>query len=251
MSRLSGVQFFGAAGRSTETRNMNQKIIQLGRLFAWAVACSATIGIASCNISSNVDMEPRAAASMPATMVAVAAQKSDVPGINLQCDVNHIRNAPAPFHWSFKKVATPDTNADWEANITHDSIAGTYIGDSGARTIHAVRSDTTAWNTASLALTGPLPASTFALVNNSSAISRAGAENVNGEDTINYTIDTSRDAPADASLIRNVLGANGFIRGSAWVTQGGCPVKFVLDVEQHNGDGTVEKERYEANVTQQ
>lgn len=230
---------------------MNRKMIQLGRLFAWVVVGSATMGLTSCNVSSKADIAPRSAASVPATMVAVAAQKSDVPGINLQCDVNHIRNAPAPFHWSFKKVATPDTNADWEANITQDSIAGAYIGASGARAIHAARSDATAWNTASLALTGPLPASAFALVNHSSAIVRAGAENVNGENTIKYTIDTSRDAPADASLIRNVLGVNGFIRGSAWVTPGGCPVRFVLDVEQHNGDGTVQKERYEANVTQQ
>jgi len=185
-----------------------------------------------------------------ASAVTAASSRSDDPGIDLQCVVDRIRKAPVPFHWSFKEVVPPMTNADWEADVTPDSIAGTLIGSSGTRAIHSVRSDSTSWSTAILALTGPLPASTFALVNNSSATVRAGAENMNGESTIKYVIDTSRDTPADASLIRSVLGANGSVKGSAWVTRTGCPVKFVLDVEQHNHDGSVQKERYEANVTQ-
>ena len=184
-----------------------------------------------------------------ATVVSAASTGSDDPGINLQCDVDHIQKAPAPFHWSYKKVVPPLTNADWEADITPDSIAGTFIDSSGARAIHAIRSDRTNWNTAVLDFAGPLPASTFALVNNSLAAVRAGTENVNGRNAIKYAIDTSQDTPADASLIHNMLGANGFVKGAAWVTRTGCPVKFVLDVEQHNNDGTVQKEHYEANVT--
>ena len=84
------------------------------------------------------------------------------------------------------------SKAEWEADITSAAIAGTCVDTSGARTIHGVRSDGTSWHTAVMTLTGPLPASTFALVNNSSATVRAGTENVDGENTIKYTIDTTQ-----------------------------------------------------------
>jgi len=200
-----------------------------------------------CNSGSN----PKGSAEPPArTENAVTASAgSDDPGINLQCAANRLQKAPTPFHWSFKKTVTPDANADWEADITSDAIDGTLIDSSGTRAIHGSRSDQTSWNTAVLVLAGPLPASTFALVDNSSATVRTKTDEVNGENTVVYTIDTSRDSPAEASLIRTFLGPNGFVKGAAWVTHQGCPVKFVVDVEQHNRDGTAQKEHYELNLT--
>ncbi|HEV2616988.1 MAG TPA: hypothetical protein VGU63_10305 [Candidatus Acidoferrales bacterium] len=200
----------------------------------------------------NFDSTAKNSVEHPAKAVAsaVAASESDNPGINLQCAAEHIQKAPAPFHWSFKKVVAPDTNADWEADVTPDAIAGTLIDNSGTRAIHGSRSDQTSWNTATLILSGPLPASTFSLVDNSSATTRAGTQTVNAVNAIKYTVDSSQDTPAEASLIRNVLGPDGFIKGAAWVTRDGCPVKFTIDVEQHNNNGTVEKEHYELNVTQ-
>jgi hypothetical protein len=115
------------------------------------------------------------------------------------------------------------------------------------RVIRGARSNSTEWNTAVTLLTAPLPASTFALVNNSSAVTRAGREKMNGEGAIKYEIDTVRATPTEASLIKSVLGAGGFIKGAAWVTQTGCPVKFSLDVQQDK-DGTAQKEHYEASV---
>lgn len=230
---------------------MNWQMAGHTRVFALA-ATGLLLAAVGCNFAPPEQVQKGAAEMAPKTAVTsgISSTGSNNPGIDLQCAANHIQKAPAPFHWSFKKVVTPDTNADWEADVTPDSIAGTLIDSSSTRAIHSVRSDSTGWSTAVLALTGPLPASTFALVNNSSATVRAGTENMNGESTIKYVIDTSRDTPADASLIRSVLGANGSVEGSAWVTRTGCPVKFVLDVEQHNNDGTVQKEHYEANVTQ-
>lgn len=66
-----------------------------------------------------------------------------------------------------------------------------------------------------------------------SAATRDRAESVNGGDVTEYEIDTSRDMPPEAALIKVVLGAPGFVKGAAWLTRRGCPVKFVLDVEQH------------------
>ncbi|MHB8753735.1 MAG: hypothetical protein ACYC92_02075 [Candidatus Acidiferrales bacterium] len=228
---------------------MNWRTAWRLRLFVSTAGGLAIVMALGCNSSSPGAAE-KISSNTPATTVAslAASSGSNNPGIDLQCAANHIQKATAPFHWSYKKVVPPLTNEDWEADITANSIAGTFIDSSGARAIHAVRSDRTSWNTAVLTLTGPLPASTFALVNNSSAVVRAGTENVNGEIAIKYAIDTIQDTPEDASLIRNVLGTNGFVKGAAWVTRSGCPVKFVLDVEQHDSEGSVQKERYELNV---
>lgn len=223
---------------------MNWRFVRRSRFFILGAIGLLTVG-SGCNFGTP-EQNSKNPAEVPSKVAATAAT---APGIDLQCAANHIQNAPAPFHWSFKKVATPDTNADWETDVTHDSIAGTFIDSSGARAIHGTRSDSTSWNTAVLALTGPLPASTFALVDNSSATVRTGTENMNGEDTIKYAIDTTHDTAADASLIKSMLGEKGFVKGAAWVNAQGCPVKFVLDVEQHNSDRSVQKEHYEANVT--
>lgn len=230
---------------------MSRKMIRVPRLVARGATGLLLAIVFGCNFAPREKDQKSVARTLSKTTATFATSSSSAdPGINLQCAADRIQKAPAPFHWSYKKAVPPLTNTDWEADITLDSIAGTSIDSSGTRAIHATRSDGTSWNTAVLTLTGPLPASTFALVNHSSATVRAGSENVNGENTIKYAIDTSKDIPADASLIRNVLGANGSVKGSAWVTRTGCPVKFILDVEQHNNDGTVQKEHYEASVTQ-
>lgn len=219
----------------------------MSRSFASAALLLMAAVLFGCNPVS----PGKASSADTAAKAAVAAgvTGSNDPGISLQCMANRIEKASAPFHWSFKKITTPDTNADWEAEVTADAIAGTLIDGSGTRTIHGMRSDTTSWNTAVMILTGPLPASTFALVDNSSAIDRIGNEEINGENTIHYAMDTSQEAAADASLIKSVLGTNGSIKGSVWVTQTGCPVKFVLDVQQFLRDGSIRKEHYEENVT--
>lgn len=210
-----------------------------------AVACLPCF-VFSCNNAPSKDAR-QASAAVQSTTAAQSANSGD-PEINLRCATERIRNATAPFHWSFKKVVTPGTNADWEADVTTDTIRGTLVDGSGTRTIRGSRSDATSWNTAVLILTAPLPTSTFTLVDNSSATRRAGQESVNSINAIKYTIDTSQDTTAEASLIQSVLGPKGFVKGSAWITERGCPIKFILDVEQHNQDGTVEKEHYEESM---
>lgn len=213
------------------------RIGTLGLLLALACGCNSV---------------PDAKNSTEPPPKVVAASESGNPGINLQCAADHIQKALAPFHWSFKKIVTPGTNADWEADVTQDTIAGKLLDGSGTRPIHGSRSDQTSWNTAVLILSGPLPASTFSLVDNSSATTPAGTETVNQVTAIKYAIDTSKDTAAEASLIRTMLGPGGFVKGAAWVASDGCPVKFAIDVEQHNKDGSLDdKEHYELNVTQQ
>lgn len=199
--------------------------------------------------SANSSASARSAQTVPAsaTAAAPASERGD-PGISLQCITNRIQQAAAPFHWSYKKDMSSLGKADWEADITPESIIGTLVDNSGTRRIEGIREDGSRWNVAVLTLTAPLPASTFALFRNSPAVAQVGAEAVNGESAIRYDIDTARDTGSSASLIKSVLGTSGFIKGTVWVTGDGCPIKFALDVEQ-NSNGSVEKEHYDEAVT--
>jgi hypothetical protein len=187
--------------------------------------------------------------------VTIPAQTAPVdssadPKVNLPCLLKHIQKAPSAFHLSFRKNSNV-LSSDWEATVAPNSIDGTVVNSSGAQPIHALRSDRAGWGTAVTTLSAPISdaGSTFALVRDSSATMRSGMENVNGQKAIKYAIDTTRDAASDAGAIQNILGTNGFVKGTAWVTNDGCPVKFVLDVEMHLSDGNIEKQHYEEAVT--
>ncbi|MDE3136210.1 MAG: hypothetical protein KGL59_06530 [Acidobacteriota bacterium] len=167
-----------------------------------------------------------------------------VPTLSLGCIVERIRNAPTPFHWSYKRDATGVGSTDWEADISADSISGTLVDGSGTYPIQAARSDSAAWKTAVSVLTAPLPRSTFALLEDSPAPAPAAVEMVGSEYTVKYRIDTARATPAGASSIRKALGPKGFVNGAVWVDRDGCPVRFVLDVEEQLADGSVKKSHY-------
>lgn len=173
------------------------------------------------------------------------------PNIKFQCLQNDIENAPAPFHLSYKK-STQLMNSDWEADVTAKSINGTVVDSTGTRPIQGTRANKASWNAAVAQLNVPISGSarTLGLVQNSSAATRAGEENIDGANTVKYTIDSTHDTAADAAEINGLLGAGGFIRGTAWVTKAGCPVKLELDAQMHMPDGNVEKEHYEEAVTQ-
>ncbi len=191
---------------------------------------------------------PPAAPRRPAPQTATTGH---APALSVECIAERIRHAPAPFHWSYKNDATGSGAADWEADISSKSIAGTLVDSSGTFPIHADRDDTSAWNTAVSVLTAPLPESVFALLQDVRAPVPAAVEKVGNAYTVKYRIDTSRDAPADASSIGKALGPGGFVKGAVWVDSDGCPVKFVLDVEQQLSGSGVKKVHYEGNATAQ
>ena len=87
--------------------------------------------------------------------------------------------------------------------------------------------------------------STIALVRNGSAIQKEGREQVNGYQTVKYSVDTSRADSVEQGLYRSTLGDGGFERGTWWVNVKGCPVKLSLDSEMHLRNGGVDKTHYE------
>jgi hypothetical protein len=174
---------------------------------------------------------------------ATAGNASD-PGIDLNCVSDRIQNPPEAFHYSYKKDGTSPVHE--EADITPQTIEGSFENSSGSHAVHGVRSDSAGWQNAAMSLMGIAGmTSGVALVNHSSAMVREGPEKVNGYDSIRYSIDTGRGNSAEQGLYRATLGAGGFEKGTAWVTAQGCPVKMVLDSEMHSRDGSVEKIHYE------
>jgi hypothetical protein len=164
--------------------------------------------------------------------------------IDLNCVMDHIQNPPEAFHYSYKK--TSSNPVEEEADITPQTIDGSFKNNSASQSFHGVRSDASSWQGAWTGLMGISGmSSAVALVRNSSATAREGPEKVNGYDAIKYSIDTARGNDTEKGLYRSVLGTGGFEKGTAWVTAQGCPVKFVLDSELHANNGSVETIHYE------
>jgi len=182
-----------------------------------------------------------------------SAQASDDPGINLNCVYDRLQNPPEPFHYVYKKTASEDPKVDQEADVTPQTIDG-FRGqpDGSQQPIHAVRSDSQGWQSALAGLTGISGMSgTVSTFNHNSAMLReSDGGQVNGYQTIHYSIDTARwDATTRQMLGSFTLGPGGFDKGDAWVMADGCPVKIVLDDEMHKKDGSLlERVHYEESI---
>jgi hypothetical protein len=172
------------------------------------------------------------------------AQSGSGPGINLNCVVDHIQSPADSFHYSYKKESSSPVHQ--EADITPQSIDGFRVDIDGQQhPLHALRSDTQSWQGAWSSLTGISGmSSTVGLINHNSAMKReAEGGEVNGYNTIHYSIDTAR---FDATESRMLLNPGDYEKGDAWVTAEGCPVKLGLDSELHRKDGTlIEKIHYQ------
>lgn len=174
---------------------------------------------------------------------SASGQANGDPGINLNCVYDRLQNPPEPFHYVYKKTASDGAKVDQEADITPQTIDG-FRGqpDGSQQAIHTMRSDSQGWQSALAGLTGISGMSgTVSTFNHSSAMQReSDGGQINGYQTIHYTIDTARwDATTRQMLGGFALGPGGFDKGDAWVMADGCPVKIVLDDEMHKKDGTL------------
>jgi hypothetical protein len=168
------------------------------------------------------------------------------PGINLNCVYDHLQNPQESLHYIYKKDTSENDHVDQEADITPQTIDGFRRQPEGSqKPVHGVRSDSDGWQSALANLTGISGMSgTVAIVNHNSAMKREpDGGQVNGYDTIHYSIDTARFDATERSML---LKPGEFEKGDAWVTSEGCPVKLALDSELHRSDGSlIEKLHYE------
>ena len=182
-----------------------------------------------------------------------SGQPSDNPGIDLNCVYDRLQNPPEAFHYIYKKTVSDGSKVDQEADVTPQTIDG-FRGqpDGSQQPIHAMRSDSQGWQSALAGLTGISGMSgTVSTFNHNSAMQReSDGGQINGYQTIHYSIDTARwDATTRQMLGGFTLGPGGFDKGDAWVMADGCPVKLVLDDEMHKKDGSLlDKVHYEESM---
>lgn len=171
------------------------------------------------------------------------SQASTDPGIDLNCVYDRLQNPPESFHYVYKKTVSDGSKVDQEADVTSQAIDGFRAQlDGSQQPIHAIRSDSQSWQSALAGLTGISGmASTVSTFNHNSAMQReSDGGQVNGYQTIHYSIDTARwDATTRQMLGNFALGPGGFDKGDAWVMADGCPVKLALDEEMHKKDGSL------------
>jgi len=136
-----------------------------------------------------------------------------------------------------------------EADVTPQAIDGFRTQfDGSQQPLHATHSDQQNWQGALAGLTGISGmSSTVAIINHNSAMQReSDGGQVNGYDTIHYSIDTARFSATERQML---LSPGEFEKGDVWVTSAGCPVKLGLDSELHRKDGTlIEKLHYEESM---
>jgi hypothetical protein len=217
------------------------------------LACFAAI--LACNTSSSSKLHERAAenGSTNEQTREAPAQSSSGPGIDLNCVFDHLQNPPESFHYVYKKAESDGSAVHQEADVSPQAIDGFSAQADGSQPLHGVRSDAQSWQAALAGITGISGmASTVATFNHNSAMKReTDGGQVNGYETIHYSIDTARWGATERQLLGNfALGPGGFDKGDVWVTAKGCPVNFVLDEEMHKKDGSLlDKIHYEESMT--
>jgi hypothetical protein len=193
----------------------------------------AALSLLGCNSTPNRETtEAEQAAPSAQNSAAQAVQSSTGPDIDLNCVIDHIQDPPESFHYTFKDVS--DNPWEEEADVTPQKIDGSFKSNSlpKPQEFHGAPREV-ASNLHAIARL----ASTIALVQGSPAVVREGTENVNGYDTVKYSIDTARGGAAEQELYLSTLGKGGFERGTVWVTDKGCPVRLTLDEEMRAKDG--------------
>ena len=225
----------------------NQRVVR----FVYAVIATGAVAIALMSLACTSN--PSKSSAEKRANRSSSGQASDDPGINLNCVYDRLQNPPESFHYVYKKNSSDGSTVDQEADVTAQTIDG-FRGqpDGSQQPIHALRSDPQSWQSALAGLTGISGMSgTVSTFNHNSAMQReSDGGQVNGYQTIHYSIDTARwDATTRQMLGSFTLGPGGFDKGDAWVMADGCPVKLVLDDEMHNKDGSLlERVRYEESI---
>lgn len=188
-----------------------------------------------------------------------------------------------PLHFSYKVVESDPSSKtkDYEADLASDTLDVIYherwlasdqdramisemrkfndpksvtreIKDGYAEVTfinHYTRSDASQWRMAATGLAqGGTPWNLFV---SRPTVNRAGDENLNGYDSIKYSVDTTHDTQTDKAALMMFSRLKDYnITGNAWVLKDpNCVLQYSLDYEQESKDGKASKTHYEGAVT--
>ncbi|MHB8540923.1 MAG: hypothetical protein ACYDCD_08290 [Candidatus Acidiferrales bacterium] len=169
------------------------------------------------------------------------------------CLQQMIKNPPEPLHLSFAEKVSDQESSSVEAEVTPTTIDytrhKTNAGQTSTNTRHLARAQLSEMEL-DFDVMGPVPWH-GELVAAQGAAKSAGAERVNGFNTIKYSIDTANESAPQKATFESLMAVKDYkIVGDAWVTgDTGCLVKYAIDFERDGKDGSVKKTHYEGNVT--
>ena len=225
---------------------MSRKIVRVPRLLP--LAATGVLFLLASACSSGPASKSQESSASPSQASASPAKSSTAPHPTLVCYTERTRNAPAPFHLSWK-LDEGNQHSDWEADITANTIDGTRTSSSGMRKFHGVRGDASSWQAAFAMFPLSSESGLFNMLSNYHAMTPEGHESVNGYETTKYSIDTTRVGPMDAQVIHMAMGAKGYAKGTAWADETGCVVKFILDQAYQQPDGSLDIEHRDVSMT--
>jgi len=164
-----------------------------------------------------------------------------------------MRDPKESFHLSTMRkddTAAPFTS---EAEFTPETVEGTTNWGTVQKAQHvsSVHSDVNAWGAAINSLTMRVSTLNGNLRIAQPTVVAAGAEAVNGYDTVKYDFDTERLPDAEKARIAVTLLAKDFnVAGSAWITKDTrCMVKFVSDSKSTSKSGMAGATHLEGSIT--
>ena len=224
-----------------------RRVYPLIVMVATAASLSSLLG---CNSKPAANLSKEQAPTGNGQSRSAGAQTGSDPGIVLNCVYERLQNPPESFHYVYKKTVSDGSSVHQEADISPQTIDGFRAQQDGSQQpIHAAHSDSQGWQAALAGLTGISGmSSTVSTINHNSAMQReSDGGQVNGYQTIHYSIDTARWDETTRQMLGNfALGPGGYDKGDAWVTAEGCPVRLILEDEMHKNDGSfLEKVHYE------
>jgi murein L,D-transpeptidase YcbB/YkuD len=181
--------------------------------------------------------------------------KESVPDLDKaeRCMEGLMRDPKEAFHLS--TVRKDDTAAPFtsEAEFTPETVEGTTNWGTGqkAQQVSSVHSDVNAWGLAVNSLTMRVSTVTGDFRIAQPTVVAAGADAVNGYDTVKYDFDTERLPEAEKARIAVTLLAKDFnVAGSAWITKDTkCMVKFVSDDKSTSKSGMAGATHLEGSIS--
>lgn len=184
---------------------------------------------------------------------------------------------PKTVHFSYKQSEEDGSFKDYEGDLTGDKLDSTVHEKHVAtdmdrelaqlknapgppvvdgfvettRPLHETRDDRSGWSMASGGqVQGFTPWGLFIAKPN---VKQVGTENVGGFDTIKYSVDTDGQSQLDKMALTLAGGLKDYtIKGNAWVdSKQQCIIRYSIDYEEVQKNGTERKTHYEGNTTRQ
>lgn len=227
---------------------MGRREFRFVRQVMWIAMGAALAMTSGCNLGSQSKAEEGSGTAVPATQT----NRFNPTGASV-CLQQMIKNPPGPFHVSFAEKSSGQDASTVEADVTSATIDytkhDTSAGQTSTDTKHLARAQVTEMEV-DFDLMKPVPWH-GELVAAQDAAKSAGAGNVNGYNAMKYSIDTANEPAAQKATFLSLMAVKDYkIVGSAWVTTDtGCLVKYAIDLEQDEKNGSVKKTHFEGNVT--